>query len=362
MKHSGFTLVELLVVIAVSAVIMVGGFAYLGGYRSEQNLKLTSSEVLSAVKNTQQLSKSQQGGSRWGIHFSNSTSTQSYAVFSGTSFATGTVSRTYSLGRNVKFGNPGTSSTIDVLFNPSTGNPTQNQIISLNSGQTDGFVDDIIMNILGQITSKFDTGLVGYWHLDEGTATTTYDASGRGNIGTASSTSWSSICKAGNCLSLNGTNNTVQVPSSASLSVSGAITLAAWIKTSGTNNYSGLIHKSNSSNLGYQVGFDTGGKLRADFFNGISYGIMLNPTVVTDGNWHHIAATYDGSNGRLYVDGVSGTPGSCAGCVTVSTSTLIIGNDDCCGGRYFNGLIDEVRIYNRALSATEISDIYNSTR
>ena len=187
MKRAGFTLIELLLVVAISAVAMTTGFLYLGGYRSVQNLKLTANEMLSAIKNTQSLSKSQQNGKKWGIRFMNPTSSVStgptYSVFSGTSYLTGTVSRTYPLGRNISFTNPSASSTLDVIFNALTGYAPQNQVISLVSYRGDGIVNDIIMNTLGQITSKFDTGLVGYWHFDEATSTPAYDASGYGNTG-----------------------------------------------------------------------------------------------------------------------------------------------------------------------------------
>ncbi|TSA45374.1 hypothetical protein D4R51_01900, partial [bacterium] len=146
-------MIELLVVVAISAVVTVTGFVYLGGYRSEQNLKLTANEILTAIKNTQANSASQQDGKKWGIRFTNPTSSvttgSAYSVFSGTSFAAGTVSRTYSLGRNISFSNPWTSSTIDTIFNAVTGFPSQPQVISLVSGRGDGMVNDIIMNSLG---------------------------------------------------------------------------------------------------------------------------------------------------------------------------------------------------------------------
>ncbi|MGC9610636.1 MAG: type II secretion system protein [Minisyncoccia bacterium] len=119
MKKDGFTLIELLVVVAISVVMIVTGFSYFGTYRSEQDLKLTANEIVAAVKNTQQLSRSQQGGSRWGIRFSNATSSQSYSVFSGMSYATGTVANFYSIRRpGICFIDPSASTTKEVVFQP----------------------------------------------------------------------------------------------------------------------------------------------------------------------------------------------------------------------------------------------------
>jgi len=381
MKRTGFTLIELLVVVALSAVMLITGFAYLGGYRSEQNLKLTASEVLANVQNTQSFSKSQENGQKWGIRFSNSTSSsgQSYSVFSGTGFASGTISQTYALRRNIVFGNPSVSSTIDVIFNAITGFVPNNQVISLVTGRSDGFVDDIIMNTLGQVKSKFDTGLVGYWHLDEGTATTTYDASGNGNTGTLTNgPTWQTgtNCKAGSCLSFNGSTNSIQVPDASILNFgAGDFSVIAWVKLNNSNSMRFVNKWLNSSVVGWifdgnetTTGTNQPGYLRfrmGDGTHNFDYAANGN---LNNGNWHNIAVTLSRSSTtglKLYVDGqqigTSQDPTAVTGSVSASTP-FGIGVIPSILGSYFNGNIDEVRLYNRALSATEVSDIYNSTR
>jgi hypothetical protein len=94
--------------------------------------------------------------------------------------------------------------------------------------------------------------------------------------------------------------------------------------------------------------------------------VRVNPTTSTTdravrgtaslpvNTWSHIATTYDGANQRFYVNGVlvGTTPG--AGSITVSNGSIRIGGDASSTGEFFHGLIDEVRLYNRALSAAEI--------
>src|SRR5262249_52367666 len=76
-------------------------------------------------------------------------------------------------------------------------------------------------------------------------------------------------------------------------------------------------------------------------------------------NWTHVAATYDGSLVRLYVNGNQVSSQSCVGSIITSSGVLRIGGNSF-WGEYFNGLIDEVRIYNRALSGSEITADMNT--
>jgi hypothetical protein len=202
------------------------------------------------------------------------------------------------------------------------------------------------------------TGMVGYWHMD-GNST---DSSGNNNNGTGTAVTYGTAYgKFGQGASFNGSNSYVNIPNNASLNVSGGISMAAWIKTSGTNNYSGIVQKFvDSNNTGWGLSYHTGGAVRADFGNGSSYIVAASSGVnVVDNVWHFLVATYDGSTAKIYVDGVLRGSVAGSGYLTNNTRNLGIGEDsDGGGGRYFNGLIDEVRIYNRALSASEISALY----
>jgi len=93
---------------------------------------------------------------------------------------------------------------------------------------------------------------------------------------------------------------------------------------------------------------EDGSNLRGDINNTEISASVSNPT-----EWHHYALTYDGSNQKLYIDGILATTTSKTGSINANSTNLRI-------GEYFNGFIDEVHIYNRALSAGEIKALYES--
>src|SRR5262249_37489705 len=89
------------------------------------------------------------------------------------------------------------------------------------------------------------------------------------------------------------------------------------------------------------------------------YEEVYGPAALTANTWAHLAATYDGATTRIYVNGTLVTNKAQTGTITTSTNPLQIGGDSLYGG-YFAGRIDEVRIYNRALSVAEIQSDMNS--
>ena len=140
----------------------------------------------------------------------------------------------------------------------------------------------------------------------------------------------------GQAFSFDGNTGFIQVADSASLRPTTGVSLEVWMHTTGTADFSGIISKmqhGGAIHLGWKMGMDTAGRPRADFGNGSGIGndylSVSHPAVVTDGNWHHLVATYDGAVAFLYVDGTPGSPESGMGFLTANTRTLIIGNDDC---------------------------------
>ena len=89
-----------------------------------------------------------------------------------------------------------------------------------------------------------------------------------------------------------------------------------------------------------------------------SAGSLLGTAGVAVNTWTHLAGTYDGATLRLYVNGVQISSRAQTGAMTVSTSPLQIGGDSVYG-QYFQGTIDEIRVYNRALSAAEMQQDMN---
>ncbi len=166
----------------------------------------------------------------------------------------------------------------------------------------------------------------------------------------------------GQAFNFDGVNGYISVPDSPDLNPPSALTIEAWIKTSGTPSYSRIVGKfDDASNTGYGLGLHNDGTMRSDIgIGGGSYTVASNPKVVIDGQWHHVASVFNGSQGVLYVDGVPGPTIPLTGIATTSSQPLAIGRDLCCPGRFFHGLIDEVSLYSRALSAVEIQRIYEA--
>lgn len=201
-----------------------------------------------------------------------------------------------------------------------------------------------------------ETGLVGSYHFSEGTGTTTADTSGSSNIGTMNGTNyWTSSGKFGNGFSASG-DDYVNVPDSASLKPN-LVTVAMWVKPNSVTGDQGIIDKSTTLDS-YQM-IITSGKFR--FLVNTGGSTHLSTTSPVAGNWYYLAMTYDGSRMKAYVNGVNEVDVAQTGSINYDTSNIIIGAMAYSpAGYYFNGIIDEVKIYNRALSLSEIQNLYNA--
>ena len=216
-------------------------------------------------------------------------------------------------------------------------------------------------------------GMVGYWKFDETSGTSAADSSGNGNNGTLTNDggglpNWTSG-KVGNALSFDG-GNLVTWGNVAAMNSLSAITVSAWINTASTSN-GGIVTKSdclggaNGGPFELLVGDISAGK--ASF---VVYPAGGSPasfedsgdstTNVSDGNWHLLIGEYDGSKVSIWVDGVLQNS-STFGAVTVSNTTYPLNVNGCNDNASGTQVIDDVRVYNRALSASEVWDLYLGT-
>lgn len=160
----------------------------------------------------------------------------------------------------------------------------------------------------------------------------------------------------------------VNCQNSSAADITSAITLEAWVRSDGQGTQT--IVKKNTSTAGYELSLsnNTGAGLPQNFFfrlNGSgsdTYRVNSTSYYPIDGTWAHVAATYDGSVMKLYVNGVQeggDIPGP-ASIIPATTSNLVIGTEPTAlGTKSFNGSIDEVRVWNVARTAQEILDNYN---
>jgi hypothetical protein len=198
-------------------------------------------------------------------------------------------------------------------------------------------------------------GLVAAYGFEDGSGTTTADVSGHGLTGTISNATWVSTGKYGKALSFNG-NSWVTVADNALLHLTTGMTLEAWVDPAATStDWTAAVIKERTGGLAYALyATDGPAKPPAGYIDksGTDYETAAGSLLPLN-TWTHLAVTYDGSTIRLYVNGTQVATKAVSGSIISSTAPLRIGGDSV-WGEYFTGLIDEVRIYNRALSATEI--------
>jgi hypothetical protein len=198
------------------------------------------------------------------------------------------------------------------------------------------------------------TGLVAAYAFNEGSGTTTSDRSGKGITGTLSGATWTTSGLAGLALSFDGVNDSVNVNDSASLDLTAAMTLEAWVYPTALSGWRTVVLKERSGGLVYALYAHDDAPWPAAYIRvgGQDIGVAgASPLPLH--TWTHLAMTYDGTTLRLYVDGQEVGKRTVGGAIQVSTGRLRLGGNTV-WGEWFVGQIDEVRIYNRALSQAEI--------
>jgi hypothetical protein len=217
------------------------------------------------------------------------------------------------------------------------------------------------------------SGLVGYWNFDEGTGTIAYDLSGYGNNGTLNNfnfttTSGWTTGKIGKALIFDGGNDWVRVSSSPSLDINKNISVFAWVNRSRIVDWERILGRY------YWSGGDTGsweldlgqGYLRCIFNINGTWRSANAPAGTNNatGTWYFVGCVYDGSKLYNYVNGELKATSIASGNITTTTYPLAIGatSNGTAIQNVIQGIIDEIRIYNRALSDSEIKYLYEATR
>ena len=212
-------------------------------------------------------------------------------------------------------------------------------------------------------------GLVGYWTFDEGFGSQASDSSGNGNTATLSGAGWGPALIGTAGLWLNGTNASAQVADSAALEISSDLSIALWVKHTAlpaTNGWMYYVEKGLDQSEDYAFGAysDTNGtRLFLEFVDSTAtYQYMTQtagPTIKA-GSWTHVGIVMNHANGSLnfYINGqLADTKGNTR-TLRPTTNPLLIGQQNTAGYEFYTrGSMDEVRIYNRALAANELSSL-----
>ena len=212
--------------------------------------------------------------------------------------------------------------------------------------------------------ADLSTGLVARYDFD-GNAD---DLSGYGNDGTVHGAALTAdrFGNANSAYDFDGVGDYIRVPDAPQLNGMSSLTLSIWVKTVDADHWSEILNKYNHTgdklDGSYNLGVDIGGQVAFQYNTASKYVIKISNDSLPTDSWHHIAGVYTGTQGRIYIDGnlaaLSRNDLDSSGLVNSIADDLLIGsgfNGNLEG--FFNGSLDDVRIYNRALSASEGAEL-----
>lgn len=217
------------------------------------------------------------------------------------------------------------------------------------------------VNITVSNTTASPSGLIAAYGFNTGSGATLSDSSGNNHAGSISGATWTPSGRYGSALSFDGVNDWVTVNDSNLLDLTTAMTLEAWVYPTATLNgwRATLVKEGPSPTLPYYLYANSPGNQPAVAvtISGTEYALKggVRPA---NNVWTHLAGTYDGATQRLYINGVQVASQPRTGSMPTTASPLRMGGNSL-WGEYFTGRIDEVRVYNRALTASEVQTDMN---
>ncbi len=253
------------------------------------------------------------------------------------------------------------------------------------SAHTEGMTYTIVVNSVQDLTGnsmsqasvsyQYLAGLIGYWKFDEGTGTTIADSAGNGNTATVNGATWTTG-KIDKALNMDGVNDYITVPGSSSLDTLDT-TWALWFKFNsliGSDyNMQTLMSKDRSGCDCYDLNIvwdASESKIKVRYQSPSAENDWITQDslklTINAGEWHHVAVVMEYGNAgemSLYIDGVlHNTSVNADDGVTFDTDLIVgagYGGTDNPAHSFFNGTIDEVRMYGRGLNTGEILALYN---
>jgi hypothetical protein len=198
------------------------------------------------------------------------------------------------------------------------------------------------------------SGLVAHWKLDEGTGTFAADSSGLANHGALTNRPAWSPGVAGSSLDLRGDERWVAVRDSGSLRLEDEVTISAWVHLC---SYPPTFHDTIVGKAyGYSMAIDSSGRLLS-YLNGLRSSVRNSDVIVPTNAWTHLAITFDGAQRRFYINGnlvraIAETGSFASGVGELRIGSWVV-------GEVIEGWLDDIRLYNRALSDSEISALFS---
>jgi uncharacterized protein (TIGR03790 family) len=255
-----------------------------------------------------------------------------------------------------------TSAPYTISWNTATATNTGHTLtaIAIDTSGNSATSAPVAVTVSNTSTGPPTAGLIGYWNFDEGSGTVAHDTSGSGYNGTVNGTVWTTG-EINGALAFNGGTAYVVTPN---IALGSTFSVSAWVNPAVTKQLAYGRILETQYNGGLYLGVSSAGTKYKFIVNtgigstggcGIVYGCAEGGTVAS--GWHLVTATYNGSTATLYVDGAVVASDT----FTAPSATnfpLYIGRYYG-GGTGWNGSVDDVRLYNRALAAAEVSAIFS---
>jgi hypothetical protein len=216
----------------------------------------------------------------------------------------------------------------------------------------------LVLGLVCPSWAQIDPSLVGWWRLDEGAGTTAADSSGNGNNGDIVGDPAWVVGQIGKALQFDGDDDYVEVPHTEGLNVDNEVTVALWVNAeryvSGAEGWGGIMAKGNSPRS-YSVYTTSAGNIH---FSTAGVG-TVSAAIFPLNEWAHVTCIVVGGGHEYYINGeAAGTGGS--GIVlpgNTNTANVTLGNIGGEANRIFQGMLDDARVYNRALAVEELAAV-----
>jgi len=213
--------------------------------------------------------------------------------------------------------------------------------------------------------------LVGWWKLDEGADDLCTGGANdicdemKVNDGTNSSATWATG-RPGGALTTNGSSTYFQIPDHDSIdfAYNQDFAVSFWVKDGGSNaNADAIVEKwAASGSYPYVFRYDTSNSIKFYRYDGTNNPGSIGTTTINDSAWHHIVGVKNGSTLYLYIDGVLNDSDADTTTGTTTNSSPVYVGMRGGGTNYYAGTVDDIQIYNNALTASEVSALYTSTK
>ena len=214
-------------------------------------------------------------------------------------------------------------------------------------------------NLITVSGADLDSGLIAHWAMNETAGLTAADSSGHNDHGTLTAGPVWTSGKFGGGLRFDGVDDFVDVPDGPVLNPTSALTLAVWFKSANVAAGAMLICKGNSGTQYNLREFQNSVRFRVSAGSGLTDLEVTYP--FTNGGWYHVAGVYDGSTMRVFVNASQvGTSLAKTGALLSDTVGLALGKRSGANNNFFNGILDDARIYARALSVAELTALFNA--